>query len=780
MKITDHEFFNLIQKTRNKLYLAKSISTKESPFSIQPSGESSIEVIKITPNKPQSEVQMSTFRFEPDLLDLGEIPAWKSRINFKNDEEYSQKDYYLIGNFDRRDLKDVVISKPPDGNIHVKCNLKNMCYEYDFSPDTDNPIPPDIITGRKKESNQQPIGCRDAQVTNLSSDEAFIGSIHVSDSWLQVFPSDFGIGPQKFTRVEMSVNWEQIKIGRNIASVELKKTDSKEFQKIEVCAWVNVVERMGEKDEFLLDLNEEKKQKIQFTAKEVLKDFQLDINLNNKWDSFPLFEEERFLTRCDEGYQTFLTGDFNEWKFPAYRMQRVGEFFETWVSLSDGAYYYRFITNGEVHLDPIQLSHVYITENGPASIKHIDRVKRSISLHNNSDKSLSAQLKPQSGWLEVSKSELELESGEKEDITLTLIPSHLLIGPNYSSLDIISKEDTYQRLRIPISVNAEVSGLVIKPLKQLYPLKEHKKGKLDTALKFEVIGRGNLQGQILPSYFVTGNNDKLSFTNSDYLKREEVSLPISLRTDSLMKTSEGLIQVLVITNCYISNRRIIPIQCKYSDIIQFQCNPPVIHFPMVFYQDNTISMNCQIRLSNGKPAERLSFNIPESIRDFLWIEPSVNPGEYQVFLDPKKVKKSIFQTIRINDPNAELTGLLRVTVQVANSSCSATIKSSRKSLDGKLSLLINNTGNDPLKLFSIYTENNQFRYEPKLFVEQVIQPRSSLEFYLVPSVKSRKLIKETNIEDDVIIKTSDLENPELKITASMSIPSRFRLFTRDR
>ena len=69
--------------------------------------------------------------------------------------------------------------------------------------------------------------------------------------------------------------------------------------------------------------------------------------------------------------------------------------------------------------------------------------------------------------------------------------------------------------------------------------------------------------------------------------------------------------------------------------------------------------------------------------------------------------------------------------------------------------------------------------EPKLVEEPVIAPGESLVFFLVPNVRAPNFIKKT-VEDQITVKTSDFENPNYKMDASIVISPHIKLFTKQR
>jgi len=784
MKITDPEFFKRLQKTRDRLYAGSGISPIKRRFTIEPSEKFSAE--KITPpprpSVGESAEKTSTFQFESEIYDWGEILVWRLRVFFAEREDTRQKDFYLMGDFNQVSLQEIHIRKSACNILHVTCKVEGLRYEYDFGYEVDYLIVPNAIylddkPGEKKDESCLSAGRRNVKVRNLE-DEAFIGTAKTSDSWLQAV-SELKIAPQDSANMILYIRWEDLKLGRNVAVVELKKQDTEESQKLEVCAWMNVIGTIGKKKEFVFNANGDE-QEFHFSATEPLVQW---FALNeNPWGDFPLFEETQFTIPRENSRHTFLTGDFNEWKSPAYRMEQVGDNFEVWLALSDGEYYYRFLIDGEPRLDPLQPSTVYITKHGAASLKTIQRCTRQIVWHNRNASTFSGRLESQADWLNVSPSELTLDADDKAYITLTLVPSHLSPGPNYSSLDIISKDNLYCRRRISIFVNATVQGAVIEPRKEIYSLLPFQKGQsVDTALELDIIGKGDLSCQILPSHLIEKKQGRFLLTNSEHLKCQTYSLDVTLKTDFLRKTLTGSIRGMLITDCYLANRRVIPIEWQCPDIKQLEFYPSVLHFPKVFYQDAPQLLLWRIRWSNGEPAEGLVFDIPETMKDFLHIEPSNEPGEYEIYLEPKQVTKigTISEHISIFDPETQLTELILVGVQIIASTCKAVISQANETFDEKLSLLIKNIGNEPLKLFDIQIETGRFRCEPKLVEEPVIAPGESLVFFLVPNVRAPNFIKKT-VEDQITVKTSDFENPNYKMDASIVISPHIKLFTKQR
>ena len=801
MKITDPEFFKRLQKTRDRLYAGSGISTVKRRFTIEPLEKFSAE--KITPpprpSVGESVEKTSTFQFESEIYDWGEILVWRLRVFFAERENTRQKDFYLMGDFNQVSLQEIHIRKSAGNILHVTCKSEGLRYKYDFGYEIDYLIVPNAIylddkPGEKRDESYLSAGHRNVKVRNLE-DKAFICAAKTSDSWLQAV-SELKIASKDSANMILYIHWRDLKLGRNVAVVELKKQDTEESQKLEVCAWVNVIGTIGEKKEFVFDVNGEE-QEFHFSATESLIHW---FGLNeNPWGPFPLFEETQFTIPDENSQRAFLTGDFNEWKSPAYRMEQVGENFEVWLALSDGEYYYRFLIDGEPRLDALQPSTVYITKHGAASLKKIQRCTRQIVWHNRNASTFSGRLEPQANWLNVSPSELTLDADDKAYITLTLVPSHLSPGPNYSSLDIISKDNPYCRQRISIFVNAIAQGAVIEPHKETlglrlglsrpegsyrnpkrietYSLPPFQKGQsVDTALELDIIGKGDLSCQILPSHLVEKKQGHFLLANSERLKGKTISLTVPLRTESLRKISTSSIRGMLITDCYLANRRVIPIEWHCPDVKQLECYPSVLHFPKVFYQDAPQLLIWHIRWNDGEPAEGLVFKIPETMKDFLHIEPSNEPGEYEIYLDPKQVTKigTISEHISMFDQETQLTESILVGVQIIASTCKAVISQANGTFDEKLSLLIKNIGNEPLKLFDIQIETGCFRCEPKLVAEPVIASGESLDFFLVPNVRTPNFIKKT-VEDQITVKTSDFENPNYKIDASIVIPPSIKL-----
>jgi len=779
MKITDPEFFKRLQKTRDRLYAGSGISTVKRRFTIEPSEKFSAEKITPPPRPSVGEIveKTSTFQFESEIYDWGEILVWRLRV-FAEREDTHQKDFYLMGDFNQVSLQEIHIRKSAGNILHVTCKVEGLRYEYDFGYEIDYLIVPNAIylddkPGEKKDESYLSAGRRNVKMRNLE-DEEFIGTAKTSDSWLQTVP-ELKIAPQDSANMILYIRWRDLKLGRNVAVVELKKQDTEESQKLEVCAWVNVIGMIGEKKEFVFDANEDE-QEFHFSTTEPLVHW-FDLS-DNPWGPFPLFEETQFTIPRENSQHAFLTGDFNKWKSPAYRMEQVGDNFEVWLALSDGEYYYRFLVNGEPRLDALQPSTVYITKHGAASLKTIQRCTRQIVWHNRNASTFSGRLEPQANWLNVSPSELTLDADDKAYITLTLVPSHLSPGPNYSSLDIISKDNPYCRRRISILVNATVQGAVIEPRRETYSLPPFQKGQsVDTALELDIIGKGDLSCQILPSHLIEKKQGRFLLTNSEQLKRKTYSLDVTLKTDFLRKTLTGSIHGMLITDCYLANHRVIPIEWQCPNVKQLEFYPSVLHFPTVFYQDAPQLLIWHIRWNDGEPAEGLVFNIPEAMKDFLHIEPSNEPGVYEIYLNPKRVTNigTISENIRIFDPEPKFTDSILIGAHIIASKCKATISQHANEIfDEKLSLLIKNIGNEPLKLFDIQIEKGRFRCEPKLIEEPVIAPGESLDFFLVPNVRARSFIEKI-VEDQIIVKTSDFENPNYKIDASIVIPPSIKL-----
>lgn len=437
-----------------------------------------------------------------------------------------------------------------------------------------------------------------------------------------------------------------------------------------------------------------------------------------------LFEDTVFHYPHTENRQNvYLTGSFNKWAKGQIKLNKMGGDHRTTLSVGDGLIQYRFEVDGEMKIDPVRPFEVFFNKHGIYSQKVLSRNERVLVVENTSNRSFLLEANSYVPWLTTPHPLKELHPGEELRIPILLRPEQLDVGLNLGYLIISEMHNPESFLRVPITIFGLVNGVV--------PLVEETHVSLDfltkssQSLGLTIVGSGMLTGELRPKAIARLEEGSLCVTNEEDHLKKSVNLTLASGNRAIQETSQG-IPAFLITDCYLANRRKIPI--FFSCQSQWRCDPPALLFPEVFLFDRPQKQYLQVI---GHPSPGNVEVAIEGHSDIL--EYRERDGDRFLFrVKPKMAKSGKISRGKISFlEKSTSTGFSApYAINIIDSKVEAKVV--RDEEENATTLHVCNNGLVALKIFSISLEQKNFLTLPNFRRGRILYPNEKLSLRFKP------------------------------------------------
>ena len=727
----------------------------------------------------------------PEALYWGDIPLIKLYIN----DAESAKEFYLAGDFfdfPPRRLKIIIENSPQGARITVNLFSKRREYEYHFDIDNLGIIPPEAayltrITRRRGRRVSFKSNDRSIKIANPSM-TPFTGEVTSTATWLQMPPECFIEGTSDIS-LAVKADLSQMQLGRNFSLLRIREQqdiiDSPETATtsdagdvtIGVYANVIVLEEIGvegklkikarvKKQEFTVEFEDAEKTKLEVEPKSI------------DYGEMPLFEDVTFAFPDSLASDVSLLGDFNDWENSrAVKLENQ----QAILSLPDGEYNYRYQVGSEQRLDLFRLNEIIIGEHGLCSQVNINRRGRQLSIRNLYGWRFEGRVETRASWLNVSEERLSVPSGETVFLTVNVAPENLQIGPNAATIEIIPDATAEPRYRIPVNLFASANGLVPIMRTKDFKLGHFKKGgKRNQTLDVEVAGCGELTARIVPHNIAQFAEERWLIISPDAWENRVFSNDLIIDAAMLMGAPEGGIEVFMVSDSYIANRRIIKLSYRYS-MEYLHLSPPVLYFPKVFLNDMKQLAIVTVSHSEGSDI-KIRADIPDSLQGTLTLLETPTNGKCEFIFDPAVIPpfgkggKGGLQTqisgrVRIYDEISGISEFLPFQADIIESKSAVTpIYTStifNQPETDFIQLDISNVGDADLKVHRLDFEHRLFRIVPPLTEPLTLPPEDGHQVKIMAN--ATLLFGREVVEDNLIIVSNDSSQPTQQLPIKMTV-----------
>ncbi len=754
----------------------------------------------------------------PEALYWGDIPLLKLHIG----DVESTKEFYLAGDFvdfPPLRLKMAIKNSPEETRITVNVFSKRREYEYYFGMDSSGIIPPESvyltrITRRRGRRVSFRASKRSIKIANLSG-KPFTGEVTSTATWLTA-PQECVIEGKSDISLSVEANLSTLQFGRHFSQLRIRQqqdiidtretspTDEAGDVTIGVYANVTVIEEIGvegkltinekaKNQEFTVEFENSEKTKLRVEPKTI------------DYGEIPLFEDVTFSFQdvgmeADTTAEVFLSGDFNNWEnspvsvlsgcIPSLKTNPIkpevlatsATSYNTTLSLPDGEYNYRYQVGSEQRLDLFRLNEIIIGEHGTCSKMNINRRERELSIKNLYGWRFEGRVETTSPWLNISEERLSIPSNDTVFLTVSIVPDNLKIGPNSTTIEIIPDASEEPKYRIPVNLFAYTNGVMPILRTTDFKLGHVKKGgKLNQTLNVEAAGVGELTGRIIPHNIAQFSEEKLRIVNQDAWENRIFSQNLIIDATMLMNAPEGGIEVFMVTDCYIVNRRVIKLSYHYS-MEYLHLSPPVLYFPEVFLNDAKQLAIVTVRHSEGSEI-KLRADIPDNLQGMLTLASTPANGKCEFIFDPStKGQTQLSSRISIHDEISGISEFLPFQADITESKSAVTpvytLTVFKQPETDFIQLDISNVGDADLKVHSVDFEHGRFRIVPPLTQPLMLPPEHGHQFKIMAN--TTPLFGKEIVEDNLIVVSNDSSQPTQRLPIKMTVITKISKFLRSR
>lgn len=715
----------------------------------------------------------------PSYINFREIGAWKVSLIDAQQEDSRQVDFYLVGDFDQEPPTRFHLKQIGERTFHARFFTKKRQLHYDLDLDAPGTVAP--RTKNKRRSRLKSTR-KKVSVANLSK-ENVSAKVTASVEWLNP-SSKIQIEAASTKRFTLFVKAEHLQLGRNfgwlticpelssgtVEKAEVSQKASLLNQKIPIPVWAwHVIKGNIGPNEALTLKSDTPDLDYELDLSTPDKSLPLEVSPDHHHDgSFMLFEDATFrfpLVREDRN--GYLLGDFNHWAARSLMLDQRQGIFEATLSISDGIYLYRAEIDGEMRLDPLCLNKVICCSEGVASRMRLARREQALTIRHRADEKLRVQLRSSVEWFSIKPTSLVLQPHGEADIRIIREPSQMQPGLNLGFVEIETQENPRQAHRFPVTAMGRTNGVVPLLRQTEFEFPPFQKGQPYTIpLELNVVGSGELKGELQPSTVLKFVDGSLLIQNEEEFVQKSVAPLVSIRGDRLSSAHRKQCKAFLITNCYLANRRVLPLTFRYQ-MIHLEVEPPALYFPEVFLFDRPQHISLAVNRRDGK-AVSLTIEIPSELRrnGFLTLTDELDSTKqefYEFTLNPQGVSSPGTFTgwIQIRDQTSGITQPLWFATDIIASPAKIRFETPKKLANPKndgIPLSITNVGQSDLKIFDLKFCAHQFYCVPRLPKNTILPSGETIQL-LLKVRQNAKLFRRTTVRDTIVIRLSDARYP---------------------
>jgi hypothetical protein len=290
--------------------------------------------------------------------------------------------------------------------------------------------------------------------------------------------------------------------------------------------------------------------------------------------------------------------------------------FDTTITIDDGEYIFGYEIDGRMRPDPCYAQRLLLCGRGIFARLKLERYAYLLTLHSSEESDLVVGLDSDAAWL-VPETNLLIAAGRTMTTKLRLLPTEMVQGMNSATLHVNARKAADEAAQLAQTIHIEVVAGCMGVLPELIyspssfgPIMQ---GKEDAHLTVEVRarGRGTLHGMIALAHsgemidlrLETEPSGPVKFTH--HFTIDSLNLPCR---------DEGQVKIKLITDSYLSNRRLYQADIPYS-LIYLKKSLPVLSFGKLI-SDSNKTVRLEVNRSDGQEVE-IHASIPESIAPHL-------------------------------------------------------------------------------------------------------------------------------------------------------------------
>ena len=619
--------------------------------------------------------------------------------------------------------------------------------------------PGSVMPGQKQEGITLKRIQKTISISNVGSQRLFKEISTLEVEWLTA-PSHIDISGYGTDDLPVSVNVAKLKPGRNVGELVIGD------KSISVWVWHKIVNETS----LTIDTEQVDFHHVQeFPEQEG--PLPIDMAFTEEpYQSVMIFEDAEFQFPLKDGGRIgYLIGDFNQWTPHTMFLEKREEHFGITLSVSEGTYLYRAEIDGEMRLDPGRLFEVVCCEHGIASKIEVERVEQQLTLWNRTKQKLEIKLKSNAEWLRIEPEIVVLTDRKKINITTIIHPEKLVPGLNQGWLHLETIEEPIKSLQVPIYVFGVTKGVVPRLKNEVLTFPEMEQGNSERIpLELEIIGQGELKGEVQPSTVLRFAEGNLKVQNENIFEPKTVHQPIEVVMERPSNAYRKNIGASLITDCYLANLRVHGFEAKY-EMIHLFTDPPALYFPKVYLFDTPKQANVVVKRSDDKATVLCDVEIPDELTQSGLLSTESDGEQCDFILNPQAATNAgrISDIITFTDRKSGMSLPIQFAADMIEGKSEIDIKKQERSSNNIL-LVIKNIGETDLRVFDISFKYQRFYLTLSLSSQQrTILPGESIErnITLKPSVgllgkKTVGIFRKATVRDTLIVRLNDPQYPK--------------------
>ncbi len=691
----------------------------------------------------------------PDYINFGEISVYKITIKREREDAPSPAaDFLLIGDFTQNPPSHISITQTDEFTFET--NIYRQKGELNYILDLRKPgsvMPGQQQTGITLKRIQKTIS-----ISNVGSQRLFKEIPTSETEWLTA-PSHIDISGYDTDDLPVFVNVAKLKPGRNVGELILDDTS------IAVWVWYKIAKETS----FTID-----KDKVDFHYVQEFPEQEGPLSVDmafteEPYQSVMIFEDTEFQFPLKDGGRIgYLIGEFNQWTPHTMFLEKREKHFGITLSVSEGAYLYRAEIDGEMRLDPARLFEVVCCKHGLASKIKVKRVEQQLTLRNRTKQKLEIKLKSTTEWLRIKPEIAVLPARKKSNITAVIHPDKLVPGLNQGWLHLETTKKPIKSLQVPIYVFGVTKGVVPRLKNEVLTFPEMEQGNSERIpLELEIIGQGELKGEVQPSTVLRFAGGNLKVQNDNIYEPKTVHPPVEVVMERPSNAYRNNIGASLITDCYLANLRVHGFEAKY-EMTHLLTDPPALYFPKVYLFDTPKQANVAVKRSDGKVKVLCDVEISDELTQSGLLSIESDGGQCSFILNPQAATNAgrISDIITFTDRKSGMSLPIQFAADMIDGQSEIDVKK-QKHFSNNILLSIKNIGETDLRVFDVSFKYQRFYLTPSLSSQQrTILPGESIErnITLKPSVsllgkKTVGIFRKATVRDTLIVRLNDPQYP---------------------
>jgi hypothetical protein len=336
--------------------------------------------------------------------------------------------------------------------------------------------------------------------------------------------------------------------------------------------------------------------------------------------------------------------------------------FETTIGIQDGDYLATYDVDGCTRPDSRYSQRIVVKTDGVFAPMRLARREKTIVLRNLASWDEVVRLESDSLWLVVADAELRLPAGGRAEAIVRVLSEKITRGRNTATLtaSVHRQGNVVVAATTSVEVTLEAGGAV--PEIRCRPSEFGWIVQGEDHLVFEVevraIGRGPLTGMI----FLGHPGEAVDFQIEAGSNQSLFTRTFTIDSLDLPHRAEGSLKLTLVSDCYLSNYRLIELGLPYR-LVYLKKSLPALTFGKVRH-GLTRTLRLEVERSDEKTVE-LEVAVPESARRYLQAF-RARPDAYSFMFDTRvlQVGDAIDEVVTLTDQASGLRDQVKVLAEV--------------------------------------------------------------------------------------------------------------------